>query len=377
MMSRRALAITFSLIFTFGLFAGYQLRQVAPLQIGRWLRGNSAEIANIPGVNENNYPRVNGSTSTLEMGQLLAARAVGLRGELRRTALRYGWEPSSMLTFPLDADAKRLEVFGRLQSRLHHSGTHESYVSLMQSPRMPDAIDRREMEKLRLRNDGPVAIFSRPRGYRPADVILVARKPSADELKLAKEKKIELDIRPVALDAFVFMANTDNPVHSLTLSHIRDIYTGKITNWQAVAGRDESIEAFTRNRNSGSEELMNELVMQGRKIIEGDDVISLSTMIGPIERISSTPNAIAYSVYYYEHIMNPRPMNRLLGVNGILPTSPTIANRTYPLVAEVYVVTRKGLKLDSPAVKLRDWLLSDEGQKLVAASGYVPIHPVK
>ena len=54
-----------------------------------------------------------------------------------------------------------------------------------------------------------------------ADLIIVAREPSKDELTLAKEKNVELDVRAVALDAFVFLRNDKNPVTNLTAEQIR------------------------------------------------------------------------------------------------------------------------------------------------------------
>lgn len=63
----------------------------------------------------------------------------------------------------------------------------------------------------------------------------------------------------------------------------------------------------------------------------------------------------------------------MFAVNGIRPTRTTIADGTYPLVTRVYVVTRKGIDRTSAAAKLRAWLLSPEGQAVVAETGYVPI----
>jgi phosphate transport system substrate-binding protein len=96
-------------------------------------------------------------------------------------------------------------------------------------------------------------------------------------------------------------------------------------------------------------------------------------MGGPIDAVAKDPDALAYSVYFYEEFMNKNPANRLLAIDGVLPTRQTIADRTYPLTADVFVVTRKDLKADNPAAKVRDWLLSPAGQRLVADSGYVPI----
>ena len=71
--------------------------------------------------------------------------------------------------------------------------------------------------------------------------------------------------------------------------------------------------------------------------------------------------------------MLPDENVKLLGVNGVLPTSETIASGTYPLVTGVYAVLRADLPPDSSAVLLRDWLFSEAGQAVVKESGYVPI----
>jgi phosphate transport system substrate-binding protein len=63
-----------------------------------------------------------------------------------------------------------------------------------------------------------------------ADLILVARSPSMEELELARLSGVDLDVQPVALDAFIFIANEDNPVDSLSLDEIQRIYTGELTN---------------------------------------------------------------------------------------------------------------------------------------------------
>jgi ABC-type phosphate transport system substrate-binding protein len=64
---------------------------------------------------------------------------------------------------------------------------------------------------------------------------------------------------------------------------------------------------------------------------------------------------------------------KLLGVNGVLPTPETIANGSYPLATEVYVVIRADAAVEDPARLLRDWLLTEEGQAIVAKSGYIPL----
>ena len=205
-----------------------------------------------------------------------------------------------------------------------------------------------------------------------ADVIVVARGPSEDELALAVEKSVELDVRPVALDAFVFLRHKDNAVTDLTAEQIREIYRGNITNWSEVGGPDQEIVPFTRERNSGSQETMVSLVMNGQPTIEGASM-EMMTMMGPYNALAGTPEGIGYTFYYYNAFILPTENVEVFAVDGVAPSSETIGGDLYPFITEVYVVTAQSLDPDSNAVLLRDWLLTPEGQAVVAESGYVPL----
>ena len=61
------------------------------------------------------------------------------------------------------------------------------------------------------------------------------------------------------------------------------------------------------------------------------------------------------------------------GVDGVPPTSENIASGAYPLATEVYVAVRQDTPQASTAIMFRDWLLSDDGQRVVEESGYVPL----
>lgn len=73
---------------------------------------------------------------------------------------------------------------------------------------------------------------------------------------------------PFATDALVFLVNQSNPVDSLTADQVRDIYTGKITNWSQVGGDDVGIVPFQRNAGAGSQGAMERLVMGGQPMME-------------------------------------------------------------------------------------------------------------
>jgi ABC-type phosphate transport system substrate-binding protein len=129
-----------------------------------------------------------------------------------------------------------------------------------------------------------------------------------------------------------------------------------------------------REPNSGSRELFDVLIMKGTPFKETprNHEFYAYTMSGPYSVITEKTEAIAYSVFYYEHFMALSPYTRTLAIDGIEPTSDTIASGKYPLVAPVYAAFRKSDPEDSAARRLLKWLLSPEGQAVVKESGYIP-----
>lgn len=215
-----------------------------------------------------------------------------------------------------------------------------------------------------------------------ADLIFECRLPSEDERALMNERGVEVDARPVAKDAFVFIMNAEAPIDNLTLQQIRDIYTGEITRWSEVGLQGEApehdrwqdtIEAWSRERNSGSQETMISLVMGGLEMVESPGDRIAYEMSGPFDVLHTVRNAICFTFWSYHHLMLPDRGVKMLAVEGVYPTPDTIADGSYPLVTDTYAVVRASSPDTSPEVRLRDWLLTEEGQQVVARSCYVPL----
>jgi phosphate transport system substrate-binding protein len=212
--------------------------------------------------------------------------------------------------------------------------------------------------------------------------LLVVTEPSEEELKLAEEAGVELEIIPVVKEGFVFYVNEKNPVKSLTLSQIQDIYAGEITNWKDVGGNDEEIKAFQRPENSGSQTGMYSLVMKDRKIMTAPKEDLIETMYEIVNLVSNYDNgvnSIGYSYYYYATTMfeemdkDVTERIRLLAVDGVTPSYETIKNDTYPLETAYYIVINKNEEEGSNVRKLVDAMLSDRGQAVAKEVGYVPV----
>ena len=212
-----------------------------------------------------------------------------------------------------------------------------------------------------------------------ADLLIIGE-ANADVLAEKEKQGFEWLKTPFATDAFVFVVNEKNPVDSITVEEARRIYTGEITNWAELGGNDVPIIPFQRNSEAGSQTLMEKHVMQGTPMMDAPTDYIIASMGGLMEAVKSYDNsagAIGYSVYYYAEEMKAAQGLKLLKLNGVEPTPETIRSEEYPIVNPKYVVISAKKAEDSPTRRLYDWLLSEEGQKLIAAEGYVSILDIR
>ncbi|MBQ7186634.1 MAG: substrate-binding domain-containing protein [Ruminococcus sp.] len=206
--------------------------------------------------------------------------------------------------------------------------------------------------------------------------LVIATPPSADENNTAQRLGVTLETEPVALDGFVFITHKDNPVDSLTVQQIKDIYSGRITNWKEVGGRDEKIRPFQRTKNSGSQTAMEELVMQGEPLTDAPKVFVAQGMGELIDRVAEYENetaAIGYTYEYYINNLYKSPDIKVLRVEGVAPGNESFASKEYPFTTAYYAVIRADEPQDSVYRKVRDYLLTDEGQEIIRLAGYCPV----
>lgn len=203
--------------------------------------------------------------------------------------------------------------------------------------------------------------------------LIIVTEPSKEELEIAKDKKVELEVTKVVNEGFVFFVNAKNSVDSLDLQQIVDIYSGKINNWNEVGGNNSKIIPYQRPVNSGSQTGILSLVMKDVKLRKPTTEEMIETMGGIIDIVADYDNNIdglGYSYYYYANVMYTSPNIKFLGINGIKPTYETIQNEEYPIMTAYYIVTRKDASNDT--LKLKEAILSKEGKRVARNAGYVP-----
>ena len=205
---------------------------------------------------------------------------------------------------------------------------------------------------------------------------------SEEQKAMAEAEGVELKLTPIGHEAFVFFVNERNPVSALTVDEIKAIYTGSITNWREVGGKNNAITAYQRPEGSGSQTALLE-IMEGKPLMPAPEKDVFSSMMGMYRAVAdykNYKNALGYSFMIYINSMVGEGNVKLLSINGAVPNSKNISDGTYPFTNDFYAVTaiREGLTGDALAraentERFIEWILSPQGQKLVELTGYVPL----
>lgn len=208
-----------------------------------------------------------------------------------------------------------------------------------------------------------------------SDLLLVAE-PNSVVFEEMEQQGFAYEMQPIAKEALVFIVNADNPIDSLTVEQLQGIYTGQITNWSQVGGEDVDIVPFQRNATSGSQVLMDKLVMGELEMMQAPQEWipgEMDTLMAGVRGYEDSAAAIGYSVYYYAEDMRMAEGMKIISVDGTEPTDDTIASDAYPLINPYFAVMGAENDADSPTRILYDWLVSADGQKVLESQGYVPV----
>ena len=214
-----------------------------------------------------------------------------------------------------------------------------------------------------------------PGSENPADVIL-AVKYYEETLNDARQRGADLVITPIAKEGFVFVLHRDNPINSLTQDQLRDIFSGKVKNWKELGGMDEEIIPVQRNWDSGSQTAIIDFMGDAplTDMAEDDSIKLALSMGGMLETVWTTGSgAIGYNIYSWSgsHGMFFGMENlKFLAVDGIEPSPENLSDNSYPLLVYTYSYYNSG---NSAGKALTDWLLTAEGQSVIASAGYVGI----
>jgi ABC-type phosphate transport system substrate-binding protein len=212
------------------------------------------------------------------------------------------------------------------------------------------------------------------------------------EYKMALQRGIMLKQVPVAIDSIAFAVNPELNIKGLNLRQIRDIYTGKITNWNQIGGDDLNILPYARPLESGTTEFFQENILDRKKF--SDRVIFVENNKSAIEQLSNLTNLGA--IYFAsateivgECKLKPVPISRYSKTVFTAPYESELIqtdkcarqenfsafqNGDYPLTRRLFaIVTQNGQLDERVGEAYANLLFTDEGQKLIKKAGFLPM----
>ena len=172
-----------------------------------------------------------------------------------------------------------------------------------------------------------------------------------------------------AIDGISVYVSEKNPVKEISIEQIKGIYTGVITNWKELGGSDAKIIVYGRENSSGTYEFVREHVLNG-----ADFATIVQTLPGTaavVNAVIKDVNGIGYGGAAYGKGIKSLAVKKDAGSPAVAPDLTTIKNGTYPITRYLYMYTVKSP--EGAAKKFIDWVLSEEGQKIVSEVGYYPL----
>ena len=199
------------------------------------------------------------------------------------------------------------------------------------------------------------------------DIANLSRHLKDTEQKAMEEKGVKPVAHVVAFDALPVIVHPSNRVKGLTVDQVRDIYTGKVTNWKEVGGGDQAIVVISRDTNSGTFETFKDMVLgKDAKIIGSAEYAGSNG--GVRQRVQMTKGAIGYAgLGFVDRSV------KALEINGVAPSAETVIAKKYPISRELFMFTNGEPKAESLAAKFLGLSQTEKGKEIIEEIGYVPV----
>ncbi|MBU4376576.1 MAG: phosphate ABC transporter substrate-binding protein [Candidatus Omnitrophica bacterium] len=209
------------------------------------------------------------------------------------------------------------------------------------------------------------------------DIAMTSRNIKEKEIALANQKGINPNEIKVALDGLAVVVNSANSVGKLTIDQLAGIFTGRISNWKEVGGKDEKIVILSREVNSGTHVYFKEHVLRkldpNSKEEFAPSALMLSSSQAIADEVAGNSAAIGYyGMGYISPKQKPVAVAKDEKSEYVTPTIENVINGTYPISRPLFLYTNgvpAGL-----VKKFVDFILSKEGQDIVLATDFVPIN---
>lgn len=203
-----------------------------------------------------------------------------------------------------------------------------------------------------------------------ADIAQSSRAMKEEELAQAKANGFDLKEIVAGRDGIVIAVHKDNPIESVTLPQLKEVFTGKITNWKELGGADAPITLYSRESNSGTYAFFKEFVLKDEEYAK--EALLMPSTGAIVEGLKQDANGIGYiGLGYLTDEVKAVPVATEAGAEAFLPSLETINSGDYPVARPLYLYTAGE---PQGVIKLYvDYILSKEGQQIVQDLGFIPL----
>ena len=182
---------------------------------------------------------------------------------------------------------------------------------------------------------------------------------------LKDEEKAEgLSQTILAYDGIAIIVNPENPVEELSLEQIAKIYTGEITNWSEVGGKDAQIVLIGREAGSGTRDGFESITGTTDACQYRQELTSTGDVI---TTVAQNPDAIGYA-----SLASVKDTVKAVKVGGVAPSEATVKDGTYAIQRPFVLATKTDAKLNDAAQAFFDYVTSADANEIIVAAGVVP-----
>ena len=172
----------------------------------------------------------------------------------------------------------------------------------------------------------------------------------------------------IAVVGIAPVVNKEAGVTDITKDQLKDIFTGKITNWKEVGGKDQKIELVNRAEGSGTRATFEKWALEGEKPAKGQEQDSSGTVK---KIVAETPGAISYLAFSYidDSLQG-------LSIDGVEPKDENVADNSWTIWAYEHMYTQKDAKKE--VLAFVDYMKSDDVQEnVIKELGYISMADMK
>ncbi|WP_028975297.1 phosphate ABC transporter substrate-binding protein [Spirochaeta cellobiosiphila] len=177
---------------------------------------------------------------------------------------------------------------------------------------------------------------------------------------------------PIAKDGVAVVVNKGSvSLDNLSHDQLIAIFAGEIKNWSEVGGPDAEIVVFNRDEASGTRDCFNEKTVKsaGKSFVETAAIVTSNGDM--VAKVGSTPYSIGYCGLGY---LGKDAGTKSVKIDNIAPSTSNVLNGSYVIQRELLLVTKGTVPAGSLEENFINYILSDEGQAIVAEEGFIPLN---